>query len=586
VNNEIRPYYTIEDVDVDRYMIDGELTQVMVSARELDEDNIPGEGWVIDRLVYTHGFGAVVSPANEVVGLPGAPAALVDKIPPQTEPAAVETLTIDQPRIYFSDSAETDHVIVGSNESEVDFPVDDAGRIEETSYEGAGGIDLGGIFQRAAFALRFGEVNVLISGQLTEDSKVLLERNIRARVSKVAPFLHTDADPYLVVLGGRLLWVVDMYTTTDWYPYSSPADTSRLDRVLGLPQNFNYVRNSVKATVDAFDGTMTFYVVDPTDPLIAAQKRIFPKLFTDDAEMSAELREHLRYPDDMFRIQSDMYRLYHVTTGEEFFQEVDPWQIARDPSTSTRAPLRAPVLDSQGNQYRPMLPYYLLMKLPQDDELSFIIMQPFTPRLRPNMTAFLVGKSGPTDYGRIIDYTLPSDRAQPGPGQVGDLINQNTVISEQFTLLSTGGSELIQGEMLVVPIEESLLYVQPIYVAADTGGTAGVPELNRVIVSFDGRIEISDNLAEALDAVFGDGAGGAPDPPDVDPPDPGDPTDPSPLPDDVASLIEAAQRLFAEADQALRDGNLSLYAEKIAEAQASIDEAAELLGQAVGTVSG
>ena len=582
VNNEIRPYYAIEDVDVDRYVIDGKLTQVMVSARELDEDNIPGEGWVIDRLVYTHGFGAVVSPANEVIGRPGAPSALVEKIPPQTAPAAAAVLTIDEPRIYFSDRAEGDHVIVGTEEPEVDFPLGQGGETEKTKYSGGGGIELGGILGRAAFALRFGEINVLISGQLADDSKVLMVRNIRSRVTKVAPFLHADSDPYLVVLNGRLLWVVDMYTTTDWYPYSSPADTSRLNRVLGLPQNFNYVRNSVKATVDALDGSMTFYVVDPTDPLIAAQQRIFPGLFTPDTAMPAELREHLRYPEDMFRIQSDMYRLYHVTTGPEFFSEVDPWQIARDPSDSPRDLLRAAIRDSQGIEYRPMLPYYLLMRLPDDDETSFILMQPFTPRDRPNMSSFLVAKSGPADYGQIIDYTLPSERAQPGPGQVGDFINQNTAISEQFTLLSTGGSDLIQGAMLIVPVEQSLLYVQPIYVAADTGGTTGVPELNRVIVSFDGQIEIRDTLGDALDALFGAGGGR---PPVVQPPDPGTPPDDVPI-TDVAALIAATQQAFADADEALRAGDLGRYAAKIAEAEDLIERVSQLLSEVAGAVSG
>jgi uncharacterized membrane protein (UPF0182 family) len=582
VNNEIRPYYAIEDVDVDRYVIDGELTQVMVSARELDEDNIPGQGWVIDRLVYTHGFGAVVSPANEVVGLPGAPAALVDKIPPQTEDAAAAVLTIDEPRIYFSDSAQSDHVIVGTNEPEVDFPLAEGGETSKTSYAGAGGVDLGGLFQRAAFALRFGEVNVLISGQLGADSKVLIERNVRSRLTKAAPFLDADADPYLIVLDGRMLWVVDMYTTTDWYPYSTPADTSRLERTSGLPQGFNYMRNSVKATVDAFDGSMRFYVVDPSDPLIRAQQKIFPNLFTPDSAMPAGLREHLRYPADMFRIQSDMYRLYHVTTGPEFFSEVDPWQIARDPSNAARADLRAPVRDSQGTAYRPMLPYYLLMKVPGDPELSFILMQPFTPRDRPNMSSFLVAKGGPDDYGKIIDFTLPAERAQPGPGQVGDFINQDTVISEQFTLLGQEGSNLIQGAMLVVPVEESLLYIQPIYVAADSGGTSGVPELNRVIVSFDGRIEIRDTLTEALTAVFGSSP-----PPVVEPPGPGPepPSDPGLVPGDAAALIAAAQQAFDEANAALRAGNLGLYADKIAEAESLIQQASVLLAQSPAAVS-
>lgn len=579
VNNEIRPFYSINDVDVDRYMVDNELTQVMISARELDEDNIPGTGWVIDRLVYTHGFGAVVSPANEVVGLPGAPDVLVDKIPPVTEPEAQPQLVIDEPRLYFSDRAETDHVIAGTKEPEVDFPIGEGGETRKTSYSGAGGVELGNIFQRAAFALRYGEINILISGQLTSDAKVLMERNIRSRLNKVAPFLHADADPYLVVLDNRLVWVVDMYTTTEWFPYSTAADTSRLERIFGLPQSFNYVRNPVKATVDALDGTMTFYVVDPTDPLIAAQQRMFPDLFTADSEMSDDLRAHLRYPEDMFRIQSDMYLLYHVTTPEDFFQVNDPWQIARDPSDSARLPTRAPVRDSRGVEYRPMMPYYLLMRLPQDENLSFIIMQPFTPRLRPNMSAFLVAKSGPEDYGEIIDFTLPSERAQPGPGQIGDLINQDTAISEQFTLLSTGGSELIQGNMLVVPVEESLLYVQPIYVAADTGGTAGVPELNRVIVSFDGRIRIEDTLSEALDAVFGGGTGRPrPRPPTGEPG--------AEIPAEVADLIERAQQRFIAANQALRDGDLTEYAEQIEEAEALIQEASDLIAQFEVTPSG
>ena len=595
VNNEIWPYYTIDDVDVDRYTIDGKLTQVMVSARELDEDNIPGAGWVVDRLVYTHGFGAVVSPANAVVGVPGEPATLVEKIPPQTDPAAADVLTITEPRIYFSDGAEGDHVIAGTNEPEVDFRSGTGGETETISYTevgGIGGITLGGIFRRAAFALRFGEINMLISGQLGDDSKVLLERNVRARVSKVAPFLSPDADPYLVVLDGRLVWVVDMYTTSEWYPYSTSADTSRLEptRGRGLPQDFNYIRNSVKATVDAFDGTMTFYVVDPTDPLIAAQQRIFPDLFTSDSAMPQQLREHLRYPEDLFRVQSDMYRLYHVTTGPEFFSGVDPWQMARDPSNSPRADLRAPVFDSSGAVYRPMLPYYLLMRLPGDDELSFILMQPFTPRLRPNMSAFLLAKSGPADYGQIIDYTLPADRAQPGPGQVGDFINQDTEISPVFTLLAGQGSELIQGAMLVVPVEESLLYVQPIYVAAETA--SGVPQVNCVIVSFDGQIEMRNTLGEALDAVFRGTpgrcqTGATAVAPVVEPP----PESPAPLPDvpvsgDLAELNRLVLQAFTDADAALLAGDLATFQAKVNEARSLSLQLEQLLAETAGATGG
>lgn len=550
---------------------------------------------MVDRLVYTHGFGAVVSPANEVVGVPGEPATLVEKIPPQTDTVAADVLTIAEPRIYFSDGAAADHVIAGTKEPEVDFRSGTGGETETINYPGEGGIELGGIFQRAAFALRFGEINVLISGQLGDDSKVLLERNVRDRVSKVAPFLHADADPYLVVLDGRLVWVVDMYTTSTWYPYSSSADTSRLERTRGrgLPQNFNYIRNSVKATVDAFDGTMTFYVVDPDDPLIAAQQRIFPHLFTANSEIPPQLREHLRYPEDMFRIQSDMYRLYHVTTGPEFFSAVDPWQMARDPSTVSRAELRQTVFDFSGAAYRPMLPYYLLMRLPGDDELSFILMQPFTPRLRPNMSAFLLAKSGPVDYGQLIDYTLPAERAQPGPGQVGDFINQDTEISPVFTLLAGQGSELIQGAMLIVPVEESLLYVQPIYVAAETA--QGVPQVNCVIVSFDGRIEMRNTLGEALDAVFRDTPGrcqtGADvGTPVVEPP-PEAPDEPQPLPDepvsgDVAELNRFVLQAFADAEAALLAGDLATFQAKIDEARSLSLQLEQLLAETAGATSG
>ena len=300
--------------------------------------------------------------------------------------------------------------------------------------------------------------------------------------------------------------------------------------------------------------------------------------------MPQAIREHLRYPEDMFRIQSDVYRLYHVTTGREFFNEVDPWQIARDPSNSARAALRAPVFDSEGNAYRPMLPYYLLMKLPGDQELSFIIMQPFTPLVSgPTCRRSSSPRAARLTTARSSTTSCRPSGPSRGQGQVGDFINQDTAISEQFTLLSTGGSELIQGQMLVVPVEESLLYVQPIYVAADTGGTAGVPELNRVIVSFDGQIEIRDTLAEALEAVFGEGTGPPPTtPPDQEPPD-GEP--PVTL-NDVAALIEAAQQAFTDADAALRAGDLSRYAELVAEAQRLIDQASELLGDAAGGITG
>lgn len=577
----IKTYYDITDVDVDRYVIDGELTQVMVSARELDEDNVPGGGWVNEKLVYTHGFGPVLSPANSVTA-EGQPEFLVQDIPPVAASPDLETV---QNRIYFGDSATGAFAIVGSKQDEVDFPVSIEGSdVEYNSYDGTGGVDLGGIFRRAAFALRYADLDTLISGQLTADSKVLMERNVVDRVIKLAPFLYPDSDPYLVLTDdGRMVWMIDLYTVTGNYPYAQAADTGRLNLTSDLPNGFNYIRNSVKATVDAFDGTVKLYVVDPDDPIIKTQQKIFPDVFIDGSEMPADIREHMRYPEDLFRIQSDQYSLYHITDPRQFFSEVDPWEIARDPSTADRPALREqPVVGAP----RPMLPYYLLMNLPDEDDMSFIIMQPFTPRARPNMVSFLVAKSDADAYGEMIEYRLPAATQQDGPGQVGDLINQNTDISAEFTLLGQGGSKVIQGSMLVLPIEESVLYVQPIYIqaststATSTAATAGaadpatgIPEFKRVVVSYDGDIQMRDTLTEALDAVFGAGAAQ-----EVEPPPDDGTGDEVVVPDEVAALIEAAEQALLDADTALRNGDLGTYADKVAEAQ-------RLIGRAVAAIA-
>lgn len=578
----IKTYYNINDVDVDRYDIDGNLTQVMVSARELDEANVPGGGWVNEKLVYTHGYGSVVSPANTVT-TEGQPAFLSKDIPPVT---STPDLTAAENRIYFGDGATGAFAIVGSKQQEVDYPISEAtDNVKFTSYDGLGGVKLGGIFRRFAFALRYADLDTLISSQLTSDSKVLMERNIVDRVNRLAPFLYPDSDPYLIITEeGRLVWMIDMYTVTDNYPYSQAAPTDRLNRTSALPSNFNYIRNSVKATVDAFDGTVTLYVVDPEDPLIQTQAKIFPGVFVDGSEMPADIRAHLRYPEDLFRVQSDQYTLYHITDPGQFFQVVDPWEIARDPSTADRPALR---VETTSDETRPMLPYYLLMSLPGENDLSFIIMQPFTPKTRPNMVSFLVAKSDPQDYGQMIEYRLPAASQQNGPGQVGDLINQNTDISAEFTLLGQGGSKVIQGSMLVLPVNESLLYVQPIYIQAATstatssqssaiGGTAavadatGIPEFKRVVVSYNGDIQMRETLADALDAVFGlsngDGGGGGT----------GD-GGTTQVPEQVAALVDAAQQALADADAALRSGDLGTYADKVAEAQSLVQRAKDLI---------
>jgi uncharacterized membrane protein (UPF0182 family) len=568
----IKTYYTFADVDVDRYVIDGELTQVMTSARSLDEGRIPGTGWVNERLVYTHGLGVVLSPARDVTA-DGLPDFLLKDIPP-VNLTDDPTLAVDQPRIYFSDDADPDFLIAATKEGEVDLPTTGNDDVIKNSYDGAGGVPLGNIAQRAAWALRFGDLNTLISGQLEPTSRVMIARNIRDRISRVAPFLYADSDPYLVVLDGRLVWVMDLYSVTDRFPYSEPALTGRLNADSTLPRSFNYMRNPVKAIVDAYDGTIDMYVIDPSDPLIQVNERIFPGVFKPIEEIPEGIVGHLRYPEDLFRIQTDVYQLYHMTDPIDLFQNNDPWQIARDPSTSPKPILRA------GNQPSPMLPYYLLMELPEEDQLSFLLMQPFTPRDRPNMAAFVVAKSGPLEeYGTLIEYTMPPDAQVNGPGQVGDFIDQDPVASAEFTLLGQEGSEVIKGNMLVVPIDNSLLYVQPIYLTADTGST-GIPQFKRVVASFNSRIEIGPSLEGVLAKLFGTPDGG------TTPPDQGGGGTTEPpsgtLDEQVAQLLRLADTALAAADDALRQGDLALYQQRVDEAREYIEQANELIAQAAG----
>jgi hypothetical protein len=593
---ELQPFYQFDDVDVDRYLLDGEVTQVMLAARELDTQGIPGGGWVNEHLVYTHGFGAVVSPANTVTSQ-GQPDFLVKDINPDLEaPAAVQ---ISQPRIYFGETVESaNFLIVGTKEQEVDYPIETssgdngADLLAFSSYDGAGGVEIGSIFRRAAFALRFADVNTLISGQITSDSKVLMVRNMRDRLEKAAPFLAVDTDPYLVIDSrGHLVWVQDMYTVTDRYPYSTPADSSdstagglpaagRLSVTSGLPSDFNYIRNSVKATVDAFDGTLNFYVFDETDPIVRAYRGIFPDLFSTKDEMPVELLDHLRYPEDLFRVQSDVYTKYHVTDPRVFYNNGAPWQIARDPSTTTPQAMRV----SFPPENRPMVPYYLLMQLPDESDLSYLLMQPFTAATRPNMVAFLIAKSDADTYGELVSFELPRESFVDGPGQIGARINQEPAISREFSLLSQGGSEVIQGNMLVVPVGESILYVQPIYVSADpevnaqASDIAALPEVKFVIVVFGDRIIMRETLAESLQAVFGDATA-----PIVD--DGTGTGTTEPLPEDitaaVAQLLAEADAAFLRADDALRAADLATYQTEVAEAQRLIRQATDLIQAAL-----
>ena len=555
---EIRAYYALQEVDVDRYRINGELTQVMVAARELDQTNLPAVGWVNERLQYTHGFGVVFSPANNVASQ-GQPDFYVKGVPATTTVAELE---VEQPRIYFGESADSvEYVVVNSLQDEVDYPLSTEGQsVAYTNYSGDGGVGIGSFFRRLGFALRYSELNLLISNQLSDDSKLIMERNIVSRVKKAAPFLYTDNDPYLALIDGNLFWIIDMYTVSDKYPYAQPADTRRINENSGLPVNFNYLRNSVKAVVNAYDGTMNFYVVDENDPIMTAYNDIFPDLFSPKSEMSSELLDHIRYPEDLFTIQSDMYRDYHMTDPRVFYADEDPWVIPSDSSTTPRvATLRGEFTEIG---FKPMLPYYLLMSLPGETDLSYLIFQPFNPENRPNMQSFLVADADPENYGQLIDFRLPKGEFVDGPSQVATRINQDPDISQIFTLLDQQGSSVIKGNLFVVPINQSILYYQPIYLQGEQNP---LPEFKFVVVVFQDRIIMSETLSEALASIFGDV--------EIDY-ELEESEGESPL-----ELLAKATIAFEQAQEQLQKGNLGKYQELIDQAQQYVDLAIDQLNK-------
>ncbi|MDQ3757037.1 MAG: UPF0182 family protein [Actinomycetota bacterium] len=568
---EIRQYYEFNDVDVDRYTIDGQLTQTIVSARELNVGDLPRNSWVNRHLEYTHGYGAVVSPANAVT-TDGTPQFLVKDVPP------VGTPEITQPRIYYGDGL-GGFAVVRTRQQEVDYQ-ERKGNTKRTTYDGRGGVEVSSFLRRAAFALRFGDRNLLFSGLVNDQSRVIFQRDIRARAKHAAPFLRYDSDPYPVVHKGRIVWVQDAYTTTSRYPNAQQADNDQLPSESGLRTSFNYARNSVKVVTDAHDGTMTFYVVDDRDPIAAAYRKAFPKLFTPGTQMDPELRAHMRYPEDVFRVQTNMYGRYHITDPEEFYGGTDAWNVSQDPgSGKPDSPQQSvEVVDRQNRrvsiQAKRMDPTYLLLRLPGDEKESFLILRPFVAASeedkQQNMTAFMIVKSDPGEYGKMQVFEMPRGEQIDGPSLIDARIKANDEISKEISLLNQQGSEVLQGNVLVLPIDTSVLYVRPLYVQSKSNP---VPELRRVVVVYGRRAEMGTTLQEALTKVFGAAPptleqGAAPGGP---PPAPGAPgTGVSPA---VRGLLDQGQAAYDAAQAALTKGDLAEY-------QRQVNVMADLLRQA------
>ncbi len=586
---EVRTFYRFTDVDVDRYLVDGRLTQIELSARELNTDGLPADSWENRHLAFTHGFGAVLSPANAVTR-DGQPDFTVRDVPPRG------SIPIDQPRLYHGESL-PGYAVVNTTRDEIDYPTEEG--LETYDYTGEGGVDLSSIVRRAAFALRFGDINPLISNFITDESRILYIRDIRDRVEKVAPFLHFDADPYPVIDDGRIIWVLDAYTTTDRYPYAQRVDTARQKPNSGLRHSFNYARNSVKAVIDSYDGDVTLYLVDD-DPIARAYQKAFPDLFDEDVPES--LREHFRYPEDLFRAQTDVWSRYHISGTEGFYSQSDAWNVAQDPGTDSGAAAEAdPTIDPVTGEIvgpvgeRRMDPYYLLMRLPGEEREQFLMLQPYVPfsvdDTRRELSAFMVAKSDPDNYGELEVFVMPRGEPVDGPAIVNARIQQEPAISQIITLLSRSGSRVLQGNLVIIPIEESLLYVRPLYVEAE--GTS-VPELKQVIVAYGRRVVMRDTLQDALRELFGD----APETleegldPDETITSGGDQTEDGASGDgsagasgdestDIATineLLTAASEAFNDAELALRDGDLAEYQRLVNEAERLVAEAARAAG--------
>ena len=474
---EIRFYYRFEDVDVDRYTFNGDYRQVMLSPREFDYSQVPSSAktWVNQRLKYTHGYGLVMNPVNEVT-VDGLPILFIKNIPPVS---SVE-LEITEPAIYYGELTQ-DYIYTGMDTYEFDYPRGDENAF--VKYDGLGGVELGSWWRRLVYAYDRASLKILISNYFTPNSRIHYYRQITERVRHVAPFLQYDNDPYMIIVDGRLKWIIDAYTTSDRYPYSEAVAHEQKTELI-RDRNINYVRNPVKVVVDAKDGTIQFYVIDEDEPVLATYRKIFPDLFQSTASIPNQIKAHFRYPQDLFEIQAKMYLSYHMEDPQVFYNREDEWRFATE---------------LYNGQQQEVEPDYLIMKLPGDTTEEFVLILPFTPVNRDNMIAWMAARSDGVNYGKLRLYEFPKQELIYGPFQIEARIDQNPAIAEQITLWSQRGSRVIRGDILVIPIDGSILYVQPLYLRAEKGE---LPELSRIIVAYDKEIVMTPTLEQSLAAVF------------------------------------------------------------------------------------
>jgi uncharacterized membrane protein (UPF0182 family) len=535
---EIRTYYKFLDVDNDRYVIDGEYRQIMLSPRELSYRHLPSRIWINEHFIFTHGYGVVMGPVNRI-SPEGLPEFFVKDIPP----VSTGFLEVTRPEIYYGESS-NDYVFVRTRAQELDYPAGDQNVY--TRYAGRGGILVDSFLRKLAFAIRFGELKILLSDDLVAESRIMIYREVGRRVRQVAPFLRFDRDPYLVVTDdGRLVWMIDAYTTTDRYPYATPV------REVG-----NYIRNAVKATVDAFHGSVTLYMAEPADPLIRTYARAFPGLLKPLGEMPEDLQRHIRYPEDLFSIQARMYATYHMEDPQVFYNKEDLWAIPRR--------------TVEGRE-REMDPYYTIMRLPGEKKEEFILLTLFNPSRRDNMIGWMAARCDPPNYGKLLVYNFPKAKLVFGPRQVDARIDQDPVISAQLSLWNQRGSMTIRGSLLAIPIDQSLIYVQPLYLAAAEQGA--LPELRRVFVAYGNQIAMEPTLEQSLQRIFGARARIADGPPRA--PTPGLPPPDAPL----RALSQRAWEAWSRAQEALRRGDWAAYGEELRRLETALRELRDRAGR-------
>jgi uncharacterized membrane protein (UPF0182 family) len=517
---EIRTYYQFVSVDNDRYMIDGQYRQTMLSPRELSTDSIPTKNWINERLTFTHGYGVTLGLVNQVTA-EGLPLLMIKDIPPVS---TLKGIKITRPQIYFGEIPNT-YVIVNTKSKEFDYPAGEDNVF--TTYAGAKGVRIDSLLKRISFSVYFGSLKLFLSNDVTKESRILYHRSIIDRIKKVMPFLVLDQDPYMVISeAGHLVWICDAYTVSNRFPYSQP-----------YKKGMNYIRNSVKVTIDAYDGTMAFYMADGQDPVIKTISSIFPGLLKPLSEMPSDLRKHVRYPHDIFAVQAMVNSTYHMENPQSFYNREDQWEI--------------PVMGS-GRKLKAMEPYYTIMRLPGEKQEEFILMLPFNPQKKSNLSAWMVARSDGDYYGKLVLYRFPKDRLVYGPAQIVARINQDTEISRQISLWDQRGSQVIQGTLLVIPVESSLIYIQPLYLRAETGK---IPELKRVIVAYENQIAMEETLDAAISKIFGDRKLAGPAKGEAVPKTTGAPAE--------TNLRVLLKQHFDQAMKSIKEGNWARYGEEV-----------------------